>query len=116
MSLIEPCGEGRNPRMMVRAGGHHHILGSQHILAAACLEPMTCGREPVDSDASANRQLEVAGVGLEIIGGLVLGGVRGGRAGEPQSRQLAVASRREQPQRIPPVSPRISDSSGSGPG
>ena len=80
------------------AGRHDHVLGEQRVLAADHLESIPGLGQSVDFDARSDRELELAGISLQIVGGLVLGRIRGGRSRKRHPRQSVVTARRKQPQ------------------
>lgn len=62
---------------MVRARRDHHIRCGQYVRAAGDLKAAVDRRDSFDLDGGPDRQREVTRVGLEVIGGLVFGGIRG---------------------------------------
>ena len=79
------------------------------MLAPAHLESIPGFGQSVDFDPGSDRELELAGISLQIVGGLVLGRIRGGRSRKRHPRQSVVTARRKQTQRIPPLPPGIAD-------
>ena len=69
-------------------------------------------RHAIDTDAEPQRQREMARVGLEVVGDLVLGRKVVGRRGEAQAIEAAELRRREQPERIPALAPDVADPRG----
>jgi len=104
--------EHRHPGLLMGGHGHHHVVG---------LEPPLAGRhherflvrgalgQPVHLDPGSHRQVEPRRVALEVVGHLVLGRERVGRAGEGHSVQTVVAGGGEQAKRVPTVPPGVAD-------
>ena len=63
----------------------------------AHLESIPDFGQSVDFDPGPDRELELAGISLQIVGGLVLGGIRGGRSRKQHPRQSVVTAGRKQP-------------------
>ena len=88
-------------------GGEHHVTCLVALVPG--VDQVTAGHADhvLDAAAELDRQPEVLRVGLEVVRHLVLGRVVARRAGERHPRQPGEAGAREQPQRIPAVSPGI---------
>ena len=97
MLLVELARERRNPGVVERAGRHDHVLGEQRVLATDHLESIPDFRQSVDFDPGSDRELELAGISLQIVGGLVLGRIREGRSRKRHPRQSVVTAGRKQP-------------------
>ena len=82
---------------------------TQRVLATCHLESIPGLRQSVDLDPGSDRELERAGIGLQIVGGLVLGRICPGRSRKRHPRQSVVTAGRKQTQRIPPLPPGITD-------
>jgi hypothetical protein len=72
--------------------------------------PAVLPGEPVDADPGADRKLESGCIRLEVVGHLVLRGVRPSRRREGPTGQPVIASGREYPQRVPSLAPGVADS------
>ncbi len=97
---VELGREGRDERVLIGAGRHHDVVGKELIIARGHDKAISGVRQPVDLDPGSNREPEPLGVGLEVVGGLILGGV--GRSGARERacpaarcRTAGVNSRRE---------------------
>ncbi|MNN41141.1 hypothetical protein D3C81_1552410 [compost metagenome] len=100
-------GNRRDHRALERAGGDHHLLRFDHPVAGLHSETraIAVAHHLGDIDAGADRRVERAGVGFEVIGNLVLAG-EGVRvqAFEFQAREAVVPGRAVGDQRIPAAS------------
>jgi hypothetical protein len=107
---VQACGEGGDVRELERAGGDHDLPGAQRAGRGAGGEgAVGVAVQPGHRGAQPHRQGEVPGVGGEVVGDVVLGGMGVGRGGERQARQRVVPGGTEQPQGVPAVPPRGAD-------
>jgi hypothetical protein len=79
-AFVELACERRGPGVVRGAGSHDHVLREQSMFATDHLESIPDLGEFVDSDPGSDGKLELAGIGLQIVGGLVLGRIREGRS------------------------------------
>ncbi|MNH08671.1 hypothetical protein D3C79_680950 [compost metagenome] len=97
-------GNRRDHRALERAGGDHHLLRFDHPVAGLHGETRAVAvtHHLGDIDTGADRRVELAGVGFEVVGDLVLAseGVRG-QALEFQAREAVVPRRAVGHQRVP---------------
>jgi hypothetical protein len=106
---VELMPERRHPRDLVGCHGHDHVFSLEESLARLHHEAAPVSGQPVYPDAGSDRKLEPRCVGLEVVAHLVLGRERVTRPREGHSREGVVAGRREEPKRVPPLSPRVAD-------
>ena len=102
---VEIGTQSRHSRGAIGAGGHDHVVRIEAVLARHRLQDVAAASKPFDLDAGPNRQLEPRRIGLQVVGGLVLGRVVRPRSRERHARESAVRGRREQSKRVPPAPP-----------
>lgn len=106
-------GDRRDHRALERTGGHHHLEGFDHPVAGVHGEARAVGvtHHLPDFDAGADRCVELAGVGFEVVGHLLLAGKGiGVQAFELQAGKAVVPGRAVGHQRIPaPGAPGFGD-------
>jgi len=95
--LVELACERRHFGVVIGARSHDHVLGEQRVLATDHFESCPAPGDFVDSYARSHRELQLAGISLEIVGGLVLGRIRRGQSRKVHPRWSVVTARREQP-------------------
>lgn len=98
-----------NPGGLIGARCHHHVVRLVPCRAGPDHIPAVRAGESVNVDPGADRKPESGRIRLEIVGHLVLCGIRPSRRREGPARQPVIASRREHPQRVPSVAPRVAD-------
>jgi hypothetical protein len=111
---IELRGEGRNPRPLERPGGDDHLAGVVgHLADLADLDDIAV-REPASEGGGAaawlDRQTEMIGVCLQVIGHLAARREPGADVGERQAWQGIVLGRRIEQERVVAVAPHIAHS------
>src|SRR3954465_8296207 len=104
--IVELLGEGRNPGRLERTPGDDHLIGDERAVTQLDQEALVTGAHGHDLAIELDRQLERLGVAGEVLDHLIPAGVGVRVAGERHLGQAVVASRREQLQRVPPLSPR----------
>ena len=88
--VVELSREGRDARVLIGTGSHHDVVGKEPVIARGHHETVPAVRQPVHLDPGSNRKPEPLGVRLEIIGDLILGGVRRSGAGKGHAGQPAI--------------------------
>ena len=106
---VQLVGERRHPGGLVGCHRHDDVLSLEDPVACFDDEMAAVPRQPIDSDAGPNRELEPCGVGLEVVGHVVLRRERLRRAGEIHPRQGVEAGGCEEAKRVPALSPRVAD-------
>jgi hypothetical protein len=85
-ALVELARERRNPGVGIGTSRYDRVRSEQRVLTADHLEAIPDLRQSVDVDPCPDRELELAGISFQIVGGLVLGRIRGGRSRKRHSR------------------------------
>jgi hypothetical protein len=75
-ALIEVGCKRWNPGRVRGPGCDDNVLGKERVGAAVHLEKASDLGNSVDLDTASDREPELAGVGLHVIGGLVFGRIR----------------------------------------
>jgi hypothetical protein len=102
----EPFGDLRHVRRLEGAGrGYDLVSGDRPSIELEAEAPVFSSFERLDLAAEVDRQLKGLGVALEIGDHLIPRRVAVRIPGEGESRQPAVAARREQGERLPALAP-----------
>ena len=100
----------RNARDLMGAGRDDHVRRLEGASARRDDEAVAVLRDALDRDARLHRQIEAGRVVLEVVGQLVLRGIRPGRPWQAVARQRAEGRGREQAKRVPALPPRVAHS------
>ena len=109
---IELAGERRDARLVVGAGRDDDLIGLEPAIPDAddiAASAVVGARKFVDAMSGPDRDLEGGRVCLEVVGDGVLRRERVPRRRKRQTRQSVEVGRREDPQRVPAVPPRVAD-------
>ena len=106
-SVVEVRGERRRPGDLMVAHRDDDVGGADVAAVRRHQKRVAVPGEPGDPHAGVHRQLELAGVGLQVIGHLVFADERPGGGRKAHSRQPVVTRGCEQQQRVPPVAPGV---------
>jgi hypothetical protein len=92
--------------------GHRHdnVVRIEFLVPCSYHESPSVSREPVHFDPMSDREIKMMGVSLEVVGHLIFGWEGMARSREGEAGQAIEATWGEQPQRVPPVAPRVPDS------
>ncbi len=102
-------GEARRLRQLAAAGGEDNVPRRPAPGSGGDVEPVAVVGHSGDGRVGPDRQVEPGGVVLQIVRHFVLGREIERVAGERVAGQAVVFGRGEQPQRVPPLPPRVAD-------
>jgi len=90
--VVELGREGRYAPVLVGTGGHHDVVCDELVTAESHPKATVVGRQPAHLGTGSYREPEPVGVRLQVVGGLILGGIGRTGAGKGHARQPAVGS------------------------
>src|SRR5258706_11558966 len=108
-TAVEIAGERGQLRRLIVRHRHDYLFGFEPLVPGCHDEPVSLPGKPIHFDSVLNWQVEILGVRFEILRYLLLGGERVSPRWKRHPWKSRVPRRREEPQRVPAVAPRVAD-------